>query len=55
MSLNKYHPQCNEEVDPKKKGMIELETHDALLSSNKLLSIQIETISKKLLDPMELA
>jgi len=38
-SLNVYHPQSNEEAIPKKKGKIELDTHDYLLASNKLLNI----------------
>ena len=31
-----------------KKGVIDIGTHDALLTCNKILSIQLETISKKL-------
>jgi len=30
------------------KGVLDLETHDTLFASNKLLSAQLETIKKKL-------
>ena len=48
MSLNEYRGHTEEEATPKKKGMINLNTQDALLASNKLLSIQLETIAKRL-------
>jgi len=48
MSLNEYRGQHEEEATPRKKGMIDLNTQDALLVSNKLLSIQLETTSKRL-------
>jgi hypothetical protein len=48
MSLNEYRGHTEEEATPWKKGMIDLNTQDALLASNKLLSIQLETIAKRL-------
>jgi len=48
MSLNEYRGHTEEEATPKKKGMIVLKTQDALLASNKLLSIQLETLAKRL-------
>jgi len=47
MSLNEYRAHTYEEASPRKKGMIDLNTHDALLASNKLLSLQLQTIAKK--------
>jgi len=41
MPLNEYRAHTEEEAALKKKGVIDLSTHDALLSSNKLLSIQL--------------
>jgi len=46
--LNEYHPHTNEEVAPRKERMSDLNTHDALIASNKLLSIKLETIPKRL-------
>ena len=46
MSLNEYRGITEEEATPRKKGMIDLSTKDALHASNKLLSIQLETIAK---------
>lgn len=48
MYLNEYRGHTEEEATSKKKGMIDLNTQDALLASNKLLSIQLETIAKRL-------
>ena len=48
MSLNEYRGHIEEEATPRKKDMIDLNTQDALLSSNKLLYIQLETIAKRL-------
>jgi len=42
MSLNEYQEQTEE------KAMIDLNTQDALLASTKLLSIQLETVTKRL-------
>jgi len=47
-SLNEYRAHIKEEAASKKKGMIDLNTHDALPASNKILSIEIETISNTL-------
>jgi len=46
--LSEYHPHTDDEASSKKKGMIDLNTHDALPASNKILSIEIETISNTL-------
>lgn len=54
MSLNEYRPHIEENATSKKKGMIDMNTQDALLASNKLLRIQIETLEKKL-DAREVA
>jgi hypothetical protein len=48
MSLNEYRGHTKEEATPRKKGMIDLNTQDALLASIKLLIIQLETIVKRL-------
>jgi hypothetical protein len=48
MSLNECRGQCEEEVTPKKKGMIDLKNQGVLLASNKLLNIQLETLAKRL-------
>jgi len=42
-SLNEYRAHIKEEAASKKKCMIDLNTHDVLLASNKLFSIQSET------------
>jgi len=44
-----YHQNLKGIVqDPSCSKMMELDTHEALLASNKLLSIQLETIVKRL-------
>ena len=48
LPLNEYRAQTDEEDAPKKKGMIYINIQDALLASNKLLSLQLETIAKRL-------
>jgi hypothetical protein len=48
LSPNEYRGHIEEEMTPRKKGMIDLNTQDALLASNKLLSIQLETLAKRL-------
>ena len=48
MSLNEYRPQRENGVVVKKQGVRCLETHGALLASNKLLSSKIEALGKKL-------
>jgi len=48
MSLNEYRGHIEKEATPKKKVMIDQNIQDALLSSNKLLSIQLETLAKRL-------
>jgi hypothetical protein len=48
MSLNEHRGHTEEEATPRKKDMIDLNTQDALLATNKLLSIQLETIAKRL-------
>jgi hypothetical protein len=48
MSSNEYHLHTEEETSPRNKCMIDLNTHDALLLSNQLFSIQLETIEKRL-------
>jgi hypothetical protein len=48
MSLNEYLSQSNGGLVQKKRDMIDLDTHDALLARNKHISIQLETILKKL-------
>jgi len=48
MYLNEYGANIEEKASPKKKGMIDINTQDALLASNKLLSIQLETLTKRL-------
>jgi len=40
--------QSIEKIVHMQKGVIDLDTHDVLLTSNKLLNIQLEAISKKL-------
>lgn len=47
MYLNEYHAHINKVAALKKKGMIDLNTQDVLFSSNKLLSLQLETTEKK--------
>jgi len=47
MSLNEYRAHTDKEAALKKKAMIYLNTQDVLFSSNKLLSLQLETIAKK--------
>jgi len=47
MSLNEYRAHTKEEAAPKNKCMIDLNTEDVLLASNKLLSIQLETLAKR--------
>ncbi|AES98904.1 hypothetical protein MTR_5g074370 [Medicago truncatula] len=44
MSLNEYSAHVDDESTPKKKGMMEFNTQNVLLASNKLLSIQLEAI-----------
>jgi len=48
MSLNEYRAHTKEGSAPKKKGMLDLNTKDALLASKKLLNIQLETMAKRL-------
>lgn len=48
MSLNEYRVHTKEEAAPRKKCMIYLNTEDDILASNKLLSIQLETLAKRL-------
>jgi len=48
MSLNEYRAQTDDESAPKKKDMMDLNTQNALLAGNKLLSIQREAIAKRL-------
>ncbi|AET02979.1 hypothetical protein MTR_8g060460 [Medicago truncatula] len=49
ISLNEYHADTEEEeAAPKKNGMIDLNTQDALLASNKVFNIQLHTLSKRL-------
>jgi len=48
MSMNEYRGHTEEEANPRKKGMIDLNTQDALLARNKLLNIQLKTIAKRL-------
>lgn len=52
MYLNEYrahtHTHTEEEASPKEKGMIDLNARDALLAINKLLSLQLETLAKRL-------
>lgn len=48
MSLNEYSAHVDDESTPKKKGMMDFNTQNVLLASNKLLSIQLEAIAKKL-------
>jgi len=48
MFLNEYRSQIEERSIQKKQGVLNLETHDALRTSNKILSIQLEAIAKKL-------
>ena len=48
MYLNEYGAHTEEKVAPKKKGMIDINMQDALLASNKLLNIQLETLTKRL-------
>lgn len=47
MSLDEYRALTDEKVSLKKKGIIDLNTHDTLLASNKLLSLQLETEGEK--------
>jgi len=54
MSLNKYCSQIIDKIGHMKRGEIDLDKHDVLLAVNKLLSIQLEAISKKL-EAMDLA
>jgi len=48
MSMNEYRGHTEEEETPRKKDMIDLNTQDALLASNKLHKIQLESIAKRL-------
>ena len=48
MSLYEYRGHTEEEATPRKKVMIDLNTQDVLLASNKLLNIQLESIAKML-------
>jgi len=48
MSLKEYCAHTDKEDSPKKKGMIDLNTQDVLLASNKLLRLQLEMIAKKM-------
>jgi hypothetical protein len=48
MFLKEYHPQSKNMGVVKKHGVLILETHDALLESNKLLSDKIEALAKRL-------
>jgi len=48
MSLNEYLGHIEEEATPRKNGLIDQNTQDDLLARNKLLSIQLETIAKRL-------
>lgn len=48
MSLNEYFPQSEYRGVVKKHGVPNLETHDALIARNKLLSNKIEALTKKL-------
>jgi hypothetical protein len=44
MSLNKYCSQSIDKTGHMKRGILNLDTHDVLLTFNKLLSIQLEVI-----------
>lgn len=46
MSLDEYWSQDRNRGVQRRKCAFELETHDAFLTSNKLLSAQLETITK---------
>jgi len=48
MSLNQCRAHTDEEASSKKKCMININTEDDLLASNKVLSLQPETIAKNL-------
>jgi len=48
MVLKEYCPQSKNMGVVKKHGSLILETHDALLASNKLLSDKIEALAKRL-------
>lgn len=48
MSLNEYRPQSENMGVVKKQGVLCLQTHDALLKSNKLLSDKIKALAKRL-------
>jgi hypothetical protein len=48
MFLKEYHPQSKNMGVVKKHGVLILETHDALLESNKLLSDKIKALAKRL-------
>jgi len=54
ISLSDHRSQGDESDIHRKRGLIDLHIHDAMLESNKLLGIHIETISKKL-EEMKLA
>jgi len=43
MSLNEYLSQSNEGLVQKKRDMIDLDTHDALLARNKHISKEVRT------------
>jgi len=46
MSLNEYCAHTKEDISPKKKCIIELNTHDDLLASKELFIVQLETLAK---------
>jgi len=48
MSLNEYRFQGSDRNVAKKKEMLKLESHDALLESQRLLGEKMEQIAKKL-------
>jgi len=48
MSLTEYRFQSKNMVVHKKQRVLSLETHDALLARNKLLSAKLEEIAKQL-------